>query len=162
MHLNQHAGARHSGPRPKAQESGVDVSLADECLHRRIDPAVQRNVGAGQSAGTDRRRLLGNDLQVVVKILVVPLLVDLPSDLIAQQAADEDIGQEVLFGGGPRQADAQRQVRRRRIRATGIGILVRNDGGERPRHGGVAGRKRSRLRERRCSESWTEEAAHGR
>ncbi len=97
-------------PRAQSDECGIDITAADQALHGGIDPAIERNVHAGLIGGARRRSLLGHDLQVVVDIGVVPLLVDLPADLIAHQAADKYIGEKVLVRGSPRQADSERQA----------------------------------------------------
>src|SRR5208337_262482 len=65
MHLDHQASARDPGPGPEAQDRGVNISPSDELLERRIDPAIEWNIGAGQVAGTNRRGLIGNHLQFV-------------------------------------------------------------------------------------------------
>ena len=136
MHFDQHVSAGHSRPRPQAHESGVDVSAGDQALHRRINPTVQRNVGAADVAGAGRRCLFRHDLQIVIEAGIVPCFINVPADLIAEQPSHEHVRKEMLFRCSPGQTDSQRQPVGPKL-SHGMGILLRDHRCECPGHGGM-------------------------
>ena len=76
-----HARAIHPGPGAQAPVSGLNVAARDEAVHRRVNPAIQRDVGAGQvfwiRCGLHYR---------IVEMGIVARVVDVASNFIPDQA----------------------------------------------------------------------------
>ena len=74
--------AVHPRPWPESHERHWDVASDGQPFNGGINPAIQRNVGAGESAGNGSRRLFGDDGQVIIDSRIVARFVDLTAHLI--------------------------------------------------------------------------------
>ena len=141
VHLDQHLRASHARPGTQAEKCGVDISPADETFHGGINPAIKRDIDASEGRRKRRRGLLGHDLQIVIDLWIMSRLVNMPSDLITEQAADENVGKEMLVRGRPRRADSERQAVGGKFRNQ-MRIFLRHHGRERPCKRSMIGGKR--------------------
>src|SRR5579859_304465 len=131
----QKANALVSRPGFHPSESAVDQAHGREAIKRRINPAIERNIGGTLIFGRVRtiatKDLADRSPRIAAQFRVVMPAVDILRDEIAENAADENIGRKMLAGSNSRVIHERSQTVRRDFHEW-IRVLMRDHSGDGP------------------------------